>query len=140
VSIKRPESLHLCFDTSFLMSHTASQLLGILQAVIQVLVQGCLYLKKKSVLKSASFSTGCLRENNYLMSTGNKLLFYSLNVVCHGKFQVHCRNNGEGVYVSAPCVTQFQWDMFTIGTSHIVFFEWESASFFFRENHGNISG
>lgn len=45
MSIKGPESFHLYFDTSFLLSSTTSQLFGSLQEVIQILVQGCLYHK-----------------------------------------------------------------------------------------------
>lgn len=58
------------------------------------------------MLKWASFSSGSFRENNDSMNEGNKLLSYSLDEVCQGKFEVHCQNKVEGVYPSAPCVTQ----------------------------------
>lgn len=56
-----------------------------------------------SMLKWASFPSGIFRENNDLMNEGNKLLFYSLDKVCPGKFQLHCPNKVDGMYASAPC-------------------------------------
>lgn len=73
------------------------------------------------MLKWTSFSSGIFRENNDLMNEGDKLLFYSLDKVCPGKFQLHCQIKVNGVY-GAPCVTQSiqsceHTEMLTLSTS-----------------------
>lgn len=88
------------------------------------------------MLKWASFSSGSFRENNDFTNEGNKWLFTLCIRFVRANFRctVKIKLRECVLLLSVSYSSCEQTEIFTLWASQIVFFHWESDSFFLQQN------